>query len=644
MDASHFKPGMAFAAINRIRCDDLRPHILRTEDFGKHWTEIVDGLPANEPINVVREDPQQPGLLYAGSECAVYFSIDNGAHWQSLRRNMPATSIRDLVIKDDDLVVGTHGRSFWILDNISALRQLAALKARDRDKSRAILFKPQTAIRVRWNMNTDTPLPPEEPAGENPPEGAMIDYYLPKTVQGPLVLEILDVNGQVIRHYSSADRAPAIDRQNFPEYWVRNPAILSEKAGMHRFCWDMRYDPVNTNARFSIAAVYRNTAPESDAPWVMPGEYQVRLNVDGQTFLQAITVQMDPRVNTSRLDLQNQHDLSLLCHRDREGLKIALENRRILQQQMDRMHTNNALSGNARQDLDSLLVRMDKRLQSFAVLASLDGRLAQLVQLIQESDLPPTLTMQTGAEQQHQLFQQRWVEWNRFLSDELPGFNTAIQKFGFSAISPNPAPEREHAAITKQHPLFASDLSNAVFSEGIWSVQQGELTATEDQCIFTKQTYQNFVLDLEFKTADGTNSGVIVHCSNTTDWIPNSVEIQIADDYAEQWAKAPGTWQCGAVFGHLAPAKSLVKKPGAWNHFRITCKDREIWVELNGETINYMDMNRWVSGSENPDGSKIPSWLYKPFATLPLEGHIGFQGKHAGAPIWFRNITITELE
>ena len=188
--------------------------------------------------------------------------------------------------------------------------------------------------------------------------------------------------------------------------------------------------------------------------------------------------------------------------------------------------------------------------------------------------------------------------------------------------------------------LFAADLSNAEFPAGIWTVADGIMTASEDQAIWTKSDYENFILDLEFQTAPGTNSGVIVYCTDVADWIPNSVEIQIADDFAEEWAKAPATWHCGAIFGHLAPTKSAVKKPGEWNHFTITCAGQRIAVELNGEKVTDMDMSLWTSAKTNPDGSEIPAWLSRPYAELATKGRIGFQGKHAGAPIFFRNIRI----
>ncbi len=192
-------------------------------------------------------------------------------------------------------------------------------------------------------------------------------------------------------------------------------------------------------------------------------------------------------------------------------------------------------------------------------------------------------------------------------------------------------------------PLFNDDLSNADFPAGVWTVEDGVLTASEDQCIWTKKDYDNFILELEFKTAKGTNSGVIVYCSDTENWIPNSVEIQIADDFAKKWKKADKTWQCGAIFGRLAANESRVKKPGNWNTMKVACKDKIIHVVLNGVVITQMDMSLWKSATKNPDGTEIPSWLSKPLAELPTKGKIGFQGKHAGAPIWFRNIKIQEL-
>ncbi len=314
MDAGHFDDNTVYAAVNRIRCDDMHPHIYRTHDGGKTWKEIVNGLP-DDPINVVREDPQQKGLLFAGSERFVYVSFDDGDHWQSLRLNMPATSIRDLVIKDDDVVIGTHGRGFWILDNITSLRQLAASK--DLSAS-VILYKPQSAYRIRWSMYTDTPVPQEESAGQNPPDGAMIDYYLANGSGGEVRLEISIKNGGLVRSFSSNDKPyPIPENLNIPEYWIRPQQILSGTAGSHRFLWDMKYPPLDIPASYPIGANYRNTAPDQTAPWVLPGEYEAKLIVDGRTYTQTFTIKMDPRVKISAADLQKQYDIGLEAYAGR---------------------------------------------------------------------------------------------------------------------------------------------------------------------------------------------------------------------------------------------------------------------------------------------------------------------------------------
>ena len=310
IDAGHRDANTAYVAVNGIRLDDMHPHIYRTHDGGATWEEIDNGLP-DDPINVVREDPSRKGLLLAGSERAVYISFDDGAHWQSLRLNMPVTSIRDLVFKDDDVVVGTHGRSFWILDDIACLRQMGQQSA----GQDAVLYKSSPAVRVRWDMWPDTPVPGDEPAGQNPPDGAVVDYYLKADAAEPVTLEVLDAAGKVVRHYSSTDTLYAIPDVNIPLYWIRPQQILSGKAGPHRFVWDLHYQPLNVPASYPISAILGNTAPTPSSPWVMPGVYTVRLKVNGKSYTQPLTVRMDPRVKTAMADLQQQHDLAMRAYR-----------------------------------------------------------------------------------------------------------------------------------------------------------------------------------------------------------------------------------------------------------------------------------------------------------------------------------------
>jgi photosystem II stability/assembly factor-like uncharacterized protein len=308
MEASHFDANTAYAAINTFRLDDLRPHIYRTTDGGKSWTHITNGIPDAGIVNVVREDPKTKGLLFAGTEREVYVSFDNGDHWQSLRLNMPASSIRDLVLHEDDVVVGTHGRGFWILDDIEPLRQ-----------SPALLYKPQRAWRYRWNKNTDTPLPADEPAGQNPPDGAIIDYYLASPAS-EVTLEILDANNALVRRYTSRDVAPPpADTGNVPWYWVRPTLTLPTTKGMHRFVWDLHYTPAPPKTpSYPIAAIPFNTPPDYSSPWVLPGTYTIRLTADGKAATQPLTIQMDPRVPTSRAGLEQQFTLSMRVY---EALK-----------------------------------------------------------------------------------------------------------------------------------------------------------------------------------------------------------------------------------------------------------------------------------------------------------------------------------
>ncbi len=202
----------------------------------------------------------------------------------------------------------------------------------------------------------------------------------------------------------------------------------------------------------------------------------------------------------------------------------------------------------------------------------------------------------------------------------------------------------KHPESTKDwEDMFAPDLSNATYPAGIWSFKDGELTATEDQAIWTKADYENCIIDLEFKCAPAANSGVFLFCSDMDKWVSSCIEVQILDDYADKWAKVDPTWKCGGIFGRLAPAKQAVKKAGEWNHYTIRCLGRQVDVVLNGENVASMDMTKWTSATTNPDGSKAPEWLGGPLSSMVTKGKIGLQGKHAGAPIWFRNMKIKRL-
>jgi len=309
MDASHFDTLAAYAAVNTLRLDDLRPHIFRTRDGGRTWTEIVSGIDSGATINVVREDPRRRGLLFAGSENHVWMSFDDGDNWQPLRLNMPATSIRDLVIKDDDVVVGTHGRGFWILDDISPLRQLTAPML----DSAAHLFRPPMATRVRFSLYTDTPIPVDEPRSENPPDGVVISYYL-RGSANELSLEIVDAAGSVVRHYEKGVNPNPDPRAegHWPDWWIAPWPDLKAGPGLHRFVWDLRYARPNvTSFSFPISAIPGRTVPEPLGPFVTPGNYTARLIVDGDTLTQPVRVRIDPRVRTPAAVLSARDSLQM---------------------------------------------------------------------------------------------------------------------------------------------------------------------------------------------------------------------------------------------------------------------------------------------------------------------------------------------
>jgi hypothetical protein len=340
----------------------------------------VTGLPG-DPINVVREDLKCRGLLFAGSETSVYVSFNDGENWQPLKLNMPATSIRDLVIKDNDLVIGTHGRSFWILDDITSLRHLAKAGTIN-----TTLYQTGMSYRVRWNMNSDTPLPQEEPAGQNPPDGAIIDYYLKDNASAPVSLEIFDEAGKLVRTYKSTDTAYEVPPVNIPLYWIRPQQILSAGAGAHRFTWDMHLQPLNEKPAYAIAAIFGQTAPEPTSPWVMPGRYSVKLAVNGKVYTQPLTIVMDPRVKTPPLELKKQFDLSNTCYQNISRINTLLNDINSLHKRVS--GGAGPSFANANKSLTTLETSPPRsRLISFT---QLKGTFRNMMNLLQQSDMPVT--------------------------------------------------------------------------------------------------------------------------------------------------------------------------------------------------------------------------------------------------------------
>ncbi len=412
MDASHFDVNTAYAAVNRIRLDDMKAHIYRTKDGGKTWKEITNGLP-NDPINAVREDPKQKGLLFAGSERAVFVSFDDGENWQSLRLNMPATSIRDLVIKDDDIVVGTHGRSFWILDDITPLRQATpSVKTAD-----ATLFTPQNAYRVRWSMYTDTPLPQEEPAGENPPDGAIINYFIKENAKSEVILEIFNAVGQSVRRFSSLDKPYKIPDVNIPLYWIRPQQILSGEAGAHRFVWDLHYKPLDVSPQYPISAIYQNTVPDPTSPWVLPAIYTVKLTVNGKTYSQPLTVKIDPRVKTSAADLKLQHDLSKQSYEGRQQAMTVLSEIKDLKQKL--LVSATPLSDKLKA-LETKLSALENTPQGSTEpsFSRLESAFSSIFNILHDTDMPPTSQTISAANENMVKMKTLMAQWNALKASE----------------------------------------------------------------------------------------------------------------------------------------------------------------------------------------------------------------------------------
>ncbi len=437
IEASHFDPQTAYAAINTLRLDVLKPKILRTRDGGKTWADVREGIPDGEDVNAVREDPKQKGLLFAGTEKSVYVSTDDGDHWQSLRLNLPASSMRDLEVKGDDLIVATHGRGFYILDDISALRQVTGKTGND-----AVLFSPQTALRVRWDTNTDTPLPPDEPAAENPPDGAILDYMLPSSVSGPVTLEIRDAGGKTVRRFSSEDPAPPPDpKLDIPTYWVRPPQVLAATPGVHRFLWDMHLAPIaGIKPEYPIAAVPHNTAPAPTSPWVQPGQYSVVLTVSGKSYTQPLKVQMDPRVKTPMAGLAQQFEASKQLYQDARSLSDSANHADALREQLDGLEKKAGTGVDVkafREKLDAIAGGEEqgppRGVQE--TLSGVRGAALILMTLIEDADEAPTGAMTSGAADIHALVPKVQQKWQEFQHEELPKFNQQLKGANLPELS-----------------------------------------------------------------------------------------------------------------------------------------------------------------------------------------------------------------
>jgi photosystem II stability/assembly factor-like uncharacterized protein len=456
IDASRFDDDTAYMSISRFRIDDLKPYAFKTHDGGKTWVSIAAGLPDNAPADAVRADPVQAGLLFAATERAVWTSFDDGAHWTSLEYNLPHTSMRDLLIHEDDLVVATHGRSFWVLDDIAPLRELAAAKG----KPEKMLLKPAAAWRVRRDNYADTPVPADEPMGENPPDGALVDYALPDGLSGPVSLEILDKGGKVIRRFTSNDPvvpSPEEMQTNLiPAYWplVRGP--LAATAGMHRWVWDLRANtPMAGRYSYPISAVPHRTPQVPQGPLVTAGTYTVRLTAGGKSETQPLTVKMDPRVKTPAAVLEALHaeqvkmaDLlneaandDLAAHSIQEQLGKP-ENASIAGMAPFAAKVKALVSGGEGEKAGPGMSGPDMAGPDKAAvgLDGLAGEAGQVYGELEQADEPPTAALLEAAAHVHEEGRGVLPRWKEFVAKDLPELNRMLRGAGKPEIDLKKAP------------------------------------------------------------------------------------------------------------------------------------------------------------------------------------------------------------
>jgi photosystem II stability/assembly factor-like uncharacterized protein len=436
IEASHFDPAEAYAAVDRHRLDDRRPYLYRTRDYGATWQLIADGVGGSSFLRAVREDPQTRGLLFAGTELGVYASLDDGDHWQSLQLNLPTVSIHDLVIHGDDLVVATHGRAFWILDNITPLRQVRdALKAES-----AWLYRPATAIRVDNDVFLGSPLPPEEPTAQNPPNGAVIDYYL-KTAADHIKIEVLDEKENLVRSFSSDDaRQQKHPSRPIAERWFPKPEILETSPGMHRFVWNLAWgNPGAKGADQSSEDEYRTPR----GPRAVPGTYQVRLTIDGKTLSQPLKIVMDPRSPATARDLDQQLQLGRQIFTEAISSRQALSEIRSVQKQLSDLEPK---VGRDHADLKSAVSQLETEIRKILAgsedpasnavgLENASAGLASALAVVESGDRAVPAQAIALYHESSEALKLRIADWNHVKTNWLPQLNQHLRERNMTPIA-----------------------------------------------------------------------------------------------------------------------------------------------------------------------------------------------------------------
>ncbi|MBV8551107.1 MAG: hypothetical protein JOY54_07380 [Acidobacteriaceae bacterium] len=440
VEAGHHDPATAYITAGGHR--QFTPaYVARTHDYGHTWQKIVNGLPEQDRVRVVREDPVREGLLYAGTDTGVYVSFDDGDHWQSLQLNLPAATVTDLDVHGNDLVASTFGRALWILDDLTPLREMS----RDITESGVHLFSPEVAVRVRWDNDQDTPYPPETPAGQNPPDGAILDYFLKSPPSGEIGMTIYDANGNVVRHYSSQSKAPKLPPPNVPDYWFAPPEVLSKSAGVNRFVWDLRYPsppslPYSYNGglleytEYTLAdhAIPGNTpAQQPQGPLVVPGSYTFELTVDGRSYRQPITVKLDPRVNVSEADLQQQLALAKQVASGMSASYVAYQQAGKLAQaltELKKRFTDEPRWDPVRKEANAIVKKLEDLQngpKSQPGFGPINRDLARLASAIESADAEPAETARAAVNERCKALNDDLVKW-RQLNAELSSLNAML--------------------------------------------------------------------------------------------------------------------------------------------------------------------------------------------------------------------------
>ncbi len=426
IDQSVSDRATAYVAVDGQRIDDFEPHVLRTHDGGANWRETSTGLPADQVVSVVRADPVRAGLLYAGTETGVFVSFDDGDHWQPLQLNLPTVWARDLLVKGDDLVTATQGRAIWILSDLALLRQLQPGMTGEA----AHLFVPASAAHVRFDNNHDTPLPPEAAVGHNPPQGAVIDYWLGAVPKGPVTLEIKDGAGHVVRRWSSADHPQDVDGERyFAEGWAGPPPILSARPGLNRWNWDLSIErPKAVEYSYTIAAIWGVTTPlVPRGPIVAPGRYSATLTVAGRSQTVAIEVTADPRVRgadyAASLDFSNSLYAPLAKawrgYAETETVRAALTKRA------------DALGkGPLADEVRALATGLEPPTAATGGFAGSSAVLAAIETSVEASEEPPAAALRSTAATTSAAIDTEWTQWQKIRTINLAALNRKLVAAG----------------------------------------------------------------------------------------------------------------------------------------------------------------------------------------------------------------------